>query len=192
MKDYLDIGVDLDGVCYDFVGALRHYLVTHEGFPEYDLGESTSWNFFKDNWNMSTSDFLKFFAAGVDAGIVFIHGEAMEGCAETITRLRERGHKVHIVTHRSVGTLSVASTDAWLRREGIPFDTLCFSEDKTIVKTDIFIEDKVENFCALERAGVDAVLMNQKWNAHHPTQYRVNNWKEFGNFVDARAAVYSG
>lgn len=178
----MKIGVDLDGVVYDFVDSLREYLVTHCDFPRYDLGESTSWEFFKDNWGMELADFLRHFEDGVNADVVFTHGEPEPYSVDTIALLRDEGHSIHIVTHRELGC-SVENTARWLRKHGVKYDTLSFSKDKTVVPVDVFIEDNMGNFTALEQAGVRSVLMNRPWNQDLQTDYRVNNWLEFYEFV---------
>jgi 5'(3')-deoxyribonucleotidase len=178
------IGVDMDGVIYSFVDSLRHYLVTHKGFEKYDLGESTSWNFFKDNWGMSTVDFLQHFEDGVNAGVVFLHGKPEEGAMKHMRQLREDGHTIHIVTHRSVGKKSIQNTGEWLHREHIEFDEITFAQDKTTVRDlDVFIEDNIENFLTLEQAGVRSVIMDRPWNRELDTPFRVNGWEEFYHMI---------
>lgn len=182
------IGVDLDGVCYDFVESLRHYLVTKEGFDPYDLGESTTWEFFRENWGMSLEDFLMYFADGVNAGVVFLHGEAEIGARDNIEKLRDDGHEIHIITHRSVGTKSVQNTGEWLQREGIEHDTLTFARDKTVIYTDIFLEDNVDNFLELEKNGSRPFIFDRPWNQHLETDWRVKSWDDFYSNVTSMAS----
>jgi 5'(3')-deoxyribonucleotidase len=158
-------------------------LVEHKGFPEYQLKDSTTWNFFKDDWGMELDEYLQHFADGVDAGIVFLHGPAEEGAVKYIKKLREDGHTIHIVTWRAMGTKSIQNTGEWLHREGIEFDTLTFAKDKRVVPTDIFIEDNMDNFKSLEAHGVRAVIMDRPWNCELETEWRVKNWAEFYNLV---------
>lgn len=179
----MKIGIDLDGVCYNFTDSLKKYLVEHEGFPEYELGETTTWNFFKDDWGMSLEDYLMYFERGVDAGIVFLHGEPHLDCVDVLNRLREDGHTLHIVTWRQVGQRSVHNTSDWLLREKIPYDTLTFAKDKTILPVDIFIEDNMDNYTSLCESGVRAVLMDRPWNHDLTDAVRVQNWNEFYEFV---------
>jgi uncharacterized HAD superfamily protein len=177
------IGIDLDGCAYDFTRALRHYLVEHEGYNPMDLPDSTCWDFFLHDWNMTLENYLRHFAAGVDAGVIFLHGEAEQDAAKYISQLKRDGHQIHIVTHRQIGTKSISNTGEWLAREGIEFDTLTFAKDKTVLPTDFFIEDNVDNFLALEAAGTRVVLMDRPWNSHHDTPYRVSGWAEFYDFI---------
>lgn len=176
----LDIGIDLDGVCYDFVESLRHYLITHEDFIHEELPETTTWNFFEDNWNMDLETYLEHFRNGVDAGVVFLHGPPHDGCKETLEKFMEDGDSLNIVTHRrSAGQRPVHNTIDWLQREEIPFTNLTFAKDKTVVRNDVFIEDNVDNFLDLEAAGVRAYIMDRPWNQHLDTPYRVYGWEDF-------------
>jgi uncharacterized HAD superfamily protein len=177
------IGVDLDGVCYDFAGSLKHFLVEHEGFNPDDLGDPTCWEFYDKDWGLHLNEFLEHFAEGVDRGIVFVHGDPHQGTVETLTRLKDDGHTIHIVTHRQVGQLSTENTMYWLKKHGIPHDTITFSKDKTIVNNDYFIEDNVDNHLSLEAAGVRSVLMDRPWNEHHNTWARIRNWDEFYEWI---------
>lgn len=177
------IGVDLDGVCYGFTDSLRRYMVDHKGYDPKDLPDSTCWDFHKVDWGWTTAEFLEHFAAGVDAGVVFLHGDPEEGAVKYIQQLKNDGHTIHIITHRAVGTKSVQNTGEWLAREGIVFDSLTFSADKTIVKTDFFIEDNVDNYNALEEAGVEVVLYDRPWNQYAEHAYRVSGWEDFYQFV---------
>ena len=180
----LQLGIDLDGVVYNFVDALREYLVQQRGFPRYELGESTSWNFFKDNWGMDTQTFLSLFRDGVQSGHIFVTGEPEPGSIEALTTLREAGHSIHICTYRTIGPRAIPSTVAWLDIHGVPYDTITFAEDKTIIKADAFVEDKVENFEALEGVGTRSIIFDQKWNAHLDTEWRARNWKQVQRMVE--------
>jgi 5'(3')-deoxyribonucleotidase len=182
----MNIGIDLDGVCYDFTESLRTYLIEHRDFAKEALPDTTTWNFFEDDWNMDLETYLGLFADGVDAGVVFLHGPPHEGCVEVLEKLRADGHRLNIVTHRmSAGTKPVHNTIDWLQREGIPFDGLTFDSDKTVVNNDIFIEDNVDNFLSLEHAGVRSFIMDRPWNQYLDTKYRVYSWYEFYSRVDA-------
>lgn len=180
----LNIGVDLDGVCYDFGSAFRKFLVTVHGFDPITLPTPTTWDFFSEQWGISDSQFFKYYAEGVDTGHILWEGRPHPGCVEVIGKLRQDGHSINIVTHRTVGKEAVRATMHWLQSNKISYDSITFAADKTIVKNNIFIEDNVENFVALENAGVRSVLMDQAWNTYFKTQYRVFDWDEFYTFVN--------
>jgi uncharacterized HAD superfamily protein len=97
-----------------------------------------------------------------------------------MNRLREDGHTLHIVTYRTVGRRATQNTMEWLQRESIPYDSITFSKDKTIVNNDFFIEDNLDNFHALNRAGIVCYLMDRPWNEiENVYNRRVSGWEDF-------------
>lgn len=191
----LDIGVDLDGVAYPFTEALRHYLIEHEGFEPSSVeggghdAEESCWDFYKKYWNMSTKDFLKYSDEGVDAGVVFLHGDPFPGTVETLNSLKDKGHRIHIITNRSFGKRSHHNTSDWLFQHEIPYDSLSFSPSKTLFRTDIFVDDYEMNFKELWEVGIECWLYDRPWNKHvDDNGYRVYSWKDFEEAVDRKAS----
>jgi hypothetical protein len=186
------IGIDLDGVLYDFAASLRRYLfsIDPEGTTAHVHNrEPSQWEFWPE-WNMSYEDWLEACHNGVDAGFVF-QGPARPLAAESVRVIKNAGHEVHIITDRTFGGTPGASawaTREWLNHHRIPFDTLTFSPDKTKVETDKFVEDKLSNYDALVASGSDAYLINRPWNADPPhcgipKRKRINSIAEFAWIV---------
>ncbi|MFK5691265.1 hypothetical protein ACI3EY_16530 [Ornithinimicrobium sp. LYQ92] len=165
------IGIDLDGVCYDFGSSVREYLVRENIRTHQDCPDPLRWEFYED-WGINLREFLDICHAGVDAGIIFTHGDPFPGTREAFERIKDAGHTIHIVTDRSFGKAgaSVAATGAWLHRHDLPFDSLTFSADKTVVKLDAMVDDKLTNFRDLDHAGVPTWLYDRPWN-HTPTEW---------------------
>lgn len=178
------IGIDLDGCCYDFASALRTWLVSRHGYRPQDLPDAEVWDFFKDQWGLSTSDFLAYCAEGVDAGVLFRHGAPFPGAVDALAALKGTGHTLHVVTNRSFGSRSVENTAGWLGEHGIPYHSLTFAADKTTVRTDAFIEDNVENYQALDAIGVRVFLMDRPWNRHLVNARRVASWWDFVRAIE--------
>jgi 5'(3')-deoxyribonucleotidase len=178
------IGVDLDGVCYDFQGSLAAYL--ENAGLEYDTAIAPSrWEFYLD-WGMTMEEFIKHCHDGVDAKFVFNVGKPLDSAESAIKNLRDMGHSVHIITDRSFGKIPAISEDTtreWLNRHHIEYDSLTFSPDKTCVKTDVFIEDKLENYDALDAADVEVYLVNRPWNKRDDNRRRVKDIQEFVSIV---------
>lgn len=164
------VGIDLDGVCYDFSASVREYLCSTIGSHEPGAcADPTRWEFYED-WGLNLNDFLDTCHAGVNAGIIFSHGDPYANVQEAFARIKSAGHSIHIVTDRSFGKngASEAATRAWLDRHGLPFDSITFSADKTIVRIDAMVDDKIANYDALEAAGVDVWLLTRPWNKNAP------------------------
>lgn len=192
----MKIGIDLDGVCYDFVAAFRSY--AHERFdvPYETMPQAVSWDFPVHDWGWDMETFLSRFHQGVTEGDIFWVGAPYKGVAAGIRQLREQGHEVHIVTHReNVGApgTAVVTTARWLAFWGVEYDALHFVRDKTLVAVDVFIEDNVKNFQALWEHGVPSFLRNQPYNTvsrvmpHVPEDtelwWRVDSFEEFAHRV---------
>lgn len=160
------VGIDLDGVVYDFADSLREYLL-HAGLRDAaDMPEPLRWEFYED-WGYSVEEFLDHCHAGVDAGFVFRHGRPFPGVLEAFQRIRAAGHTIHIVTDRSFGTVaggSQAATSEWLQAHGLFYDSLTFTADKTIVCVDTMVDDKLANYDALKAVGVAVYLLTRPWN----------------------------
>lgn len=183
----LRVGIDLDGVCYDFVASLQQYLLTRDLDPQ-QLTDAQRWEFYED-WGLSLEEFLDACHRGVDAGVVFSHGSPFPGTVAALRRLQDAGHELHVVTDRSFGApgASRQATEAWLARHGVPHTSLTISADKTVADVELFIEDRVENYRALDAAGVEVYLLDRPWNQHETTARRVASLDEFADRVIARS-----
>lgn len=170
-KRYLRVGFDLDGVLYNFGESVKRYLDQTEQGHLWKSGPTPApyWDFYKD-WGWNGKQFVEFCDAGADAGVIFT-GPAREDAANLVKAVKALGHTVVIITDRQFGEtpeVSHENTRQWLAKHEIPYDELHFSADKNIVPTDMFIEDKLENYDALTEAGVDAYLVNRPWNDVEP------------------------
>jgi len=176
------VGIDLDGVCYDFAGSLRAYVLDHVRPGDY--AEATRWEFYED-WGYTLAEFLDHCHDGVDAGYVFHRGDPYPNVNEAFARIKAMGHSIHIVTDRSFGQpgASAAATLAWLDRHGLPFDSITFSADKTIAAVDVMVDDKPENYHALTAAGVDCWMLTRPWNQHVDTAHRVLDLLHFSEVI---------
>src|SRR5690606_28750369 len=108
-----------------------------------------------------------------------------------VKAVKNMGHEVIIITDRQFGStpyVSHKNTQNWLKRHDIPFDELYFSADKTCVPTDMFVEDKLENYDALDAAGVDVYLVNRAWNfvEENDNRRRIRHIMQYVDAVQAR------
>lgn len=189
MRTGLDIGVDLDGVCYNFQDSLARYLRYYKIHKEYGytIDEPISWEFYAE-WGMSLEEFLKHCHDGANAGFIFGKGEPHEGSVSSLSFMKAMGNRIHIITDRSFGDTPAVSenlTIDWLDRHGFEYDSLTFSADKTCVKTDFFIEDKLQNYDALDATSCKPYLVNRSWNTLHgdDNRRRVRSIGEFASTI---------
>lgn len=174
------IGIDLDGVVYNFTRAFTQHVGQCK--PNLQSGdpyvEAPTWDWFT-NWPMSRDEFILEMECAVNRRELFWEGDLYEsGIPTYIKRLRRAGHTVHVVTHRFSGRASDA-TWYWLHSKGIWFDSIDFARDKTSVPTDVFIEDNIDNYNALEAKGVKAFLVTRTYNEQHEVKNRVASFGEF-------------
>lgn len=182
----MDVLKDLDGCSFLFAENL-HAGLPKIGIPNADLPCSPqTWDFFKQ-WGWDTAKFLDVCHQLADAGHLFV-GPAEPGAAAAWWRIADAGHKVHVVTDRAFGARggqpSRNATLRYLVDEGFPFHSVTFSADKTVVPCDVGLEDKLENYDALDKAGCEVWLINRPWNRDPGDQRRrVDSVDEFADRV---------
>lgn len=169
------IGVDLDGVTYDYVSALRNRFASY-GKPVDSMPDPHCWNIW-ECWGMEKDDWVKAADRAAVEG-VFHQGTACDGAIEALCKLKKVGHTIHIVTHRELPHAQT-STIGWLNSQGIPYDTLTFSKEKTGFPVDVFIEDNIDNARAVEASGVPCFLLTRPWNKDAEDCRRVDTWEDF-------------
>ena len=185
------IGVDLDGCCYDYTGAVMRYLASI-GQPR-PFPESSEWGWYVA-WGMTDEEFWSHANAGVEAGIIYA-GPFFDGAADALRDLHDAGHELHFKTARWTGDGSRAEelTLDCLAENEIPYDSLTFGHDKTAgPECDLFVEDNVGNYDALEEVGVEPWLITQPYNLDQPggkVRRRVSSLVEFADMVLERVAA---
>lgn len=174
----MKIGIDLDSVMFPFSEAFQE-VAADRGHGDMDL--PTSWRFFED-WGWTEEFWMEEFLAGINEHRLFSRKWPMSNSVEVFNKLKDEGHSLHIVTARTFGTKSMSSTEDWLLKHNIAADSVTFSHDKTVVYTDLFIEDNLANLDALTDAGTVAVAYDQPWNQEFDGP-RVYDWIEFYSFA---------
>jgi FMN phosphatase YigB (HAD superfamily) len=180
------VGIDLDGVCYDFAGSVWRYL-SDIGHTSAEIASKNGnpsdpdiWDFYK-KWGMDLDDFLKHVHEGVDKGHIF-RGPCRLGVKESLNLLLKNGHTIVIVTDRSQGSTpesAKSATKHWLLEHELPYHELHFSVDKTGFDTEYFVEDRIKNYDALEAAGVKTYLVDRPWNQEKDDRRRVDGIRHF-------------
>ena len=182
------VGFDIDGVLYDFADSVVRYLdsigraYTHKD----DADEPHSWEFY-EHWGMDAKTFVQHCHDGADAGYVFCGG-TRPNAVEAVQAVKNMGHEIIVITDRQFGStpsVSHDNTKRWWRENGFPeYDELHFSADKTCAPTDIFVEDKYENYVSLTEAGTICWLINRPWNLHGDAQWRIDDISQYPDLVE--------
>lgn len=185
----MKIGIDCDGVMYDFHTPFLGWLYQTGWFEDRNIPrppvsfEPQHWGFYKE-WGMTEEEFHEQCNISVDYEHLFKVGEPIPGTKRVMDYLKNEGHSLHIITHRHFGERSTHNTVDWLAQYEIPFDTITFAQDKTIVGVDLLLDDYEGNWRSSIRQGIPCVLMDQPWNRHVTTARRVAGWEEFASMID--------
>lgn len=183
------VGFDSDGVLDNFGEGVREALEATDQGHLWKSGPTDKpfWNFYED-WGWNFSQFKELVDWGVDEGIIF-SGHWRDHAVTTIDRIRAMGHKIIIITDRSFGSDPKNSRKNTMRafhEAGIVYDEIRFSPDKTIVPTDTFVEDKLENYDALVNNGTATWLINRHWNEvpGGDARNRINCVSEYADAIE--------
>jgi uncharacterized HAD superfamily protein len=191
----LRIGVDLDGVLYQWEKTarymLRHVLPNSPYSDDGPLGVTqTHWNYIRDNISPEHDKWL--WREGVRLGL-FRHGHLYPGSIEAVRELAAIG-EVIIITHRP--KQAVCDTLAWLAYQQFPLSgvhLLTNQEPKSSVRPmcNVYLDDKPANCWDLaENTQAQLVaLFERPWNVGpqpwRPGLLRVHSWREFIDAVRA-------
>jgi 5'(3')-deoxyribonucleotidase len=182
-------GVDLDGVCADFVGGLRPLAAEWLGRDLEELPLEVSYGF--PEWGLGGGQYEKLHRWAVLKRDLFLNLPLIPGAAPTLRRLSEEGIHIRIITHRlyveRTHQEATGQTVEWLDRFDIPYWDLCFMRDKTAVGADLYIEDTPRNVHELSSGGADVILFSASSNREFVFSPRADNWDEVYRLVASYA-----
>lgn len=190
--DAVRIGVDIDGVMYQWSKTARYML--REILPDSPytkagpMGqEATSWDYISSN--VAPKHWKWLWVEGVRLGL-FRYGHLYPGTIKAIRELAELG-EVIVITHRP--QQAVNDTLAWLSYQNLPLAGVHILTDQAPKSTvrpqcDAYIDDKMENCHDLAK-NTNArlvALMDRTWNQTDEGRAvtRVRSWREFINLVE--------
>lgn len=179
------VGVDLDGVCSDYVAGLRPYAASYLGVEETALPAPESYNLVKAGWPFQdTRDYLACHRLAVEDGL-YARLPEIPGAAEGVRKLSAAGAHVRVVSHRLfIGGLHhrvVTDTATWLENVGIPYMSLCLTGLKDSVGAHVYVEDSGENIKQLQAMGMRVFCFDQPYNQNVVGAPRLLDW---GNAAD--------
>jgi hypothetical protein len=155
------IGSDVDDVLYGWYRA-AHQICESAGIT--NGVTPTQWAV-QDDYGCSKELWLETL---VNAGDTLYYFDPMPGVLEALNRIVDAGHDLVLITARGSfgpnGEQIKEWTRAWMEYWEIPGDII-FSPDKTVFKTDWFLDDRADHVDALLAVGTKARLHDQPWNA---------------------------
>lgn len=189
----LRLGIDLDGVTYEFWAAFRAWVAFRLNRALVDLPRALRWNFYAD-WGISDAQFEDLLAEGIAHGRLFAVGDPVEGAVEGLQALAA-DHEIVVITHRNrfgLSDIAHRATRHWLTAHDIPYAELHLCGTKTGFGVDLHLDDSPEVLTRLHNEGVRAVAFDQPWNSHVTDVERVHGWSEFVALVNRVASENAG
>jgi 5'(3')-deoxyribonucleotidase len=178
-------GVDLDGVCADFIGALRPIAAEWLGIRVDELPERVTYGF--SEWKLDRAgkyeDLHRFAVIQRD---LFRNLNPIEGAPAVLRRLSARKVRIRLITHRLYIKYfhqeAITQTTEWLEHHGIPYWDLCFMRDKAAVGADLYIEDSPDHVQTLREDGHKTIVFTNSTNKGLPGP-RADSWLEVESLV---------
>jgi 5'(3')-deoxyribonucleotidase len=179
------LGVDLDGVCADFIGALRPVAAEWLGVRVDELPEKVTYGL--PEWKLEQAgkyeDLHRFAVIQRD---LFRNLNPIEGSPAVLRRLSARNIRIRLITHRLYIKYfhqeAITQTTEWLEHHGIPYWDLCFMRDKAAVGADLYIEDSPDHVQRLREDGHKTIVFTNSTNAGLP-EPRADSWLEVEGLV---------
>lgn len=182
------IGIDIDGVCYQWTKTARYML--REVLPnspytkDGPLGrECTEWDYIKHNVAPKHNTWL--WNEGIKLGL-FRHGHLFPGTIKALRKLDTLGDLI-AVTQRPLR--AAEDTYAWIAYHRLPFKEVHIlqGEPKTrIIPCQAFIDDKPENCYDIASAwGWMVAMPDRPWNQGYENAAveRIFSWDQFIDMV---------
>lgn len=159
-----DVMVDLDGCAAIFYDAFLAWAMERDESVHHL--DDIDWYFYRQ-WGWDDQRFVSMLNLFSEDGM-FGDLDLYPGTVEAWEVLPTIAN-VHVVTDKPDSAWH--DTAYWLNSNGLHYDSLTFSRDKTAFKQFgpgpyLAIDDRVENVQAMRDAGIDAYLMDRPWNSH--------------------------
>ena len=175
----LHIGIDVDGVLADYMGAAAHMGRAH-GHTIVDTTPST-YGLVEPGWFPD--------AEAAAAVMQAVHRDGLASLAlldatapPAVQELRAAGHRVTVVTARHPEPDGRSILTRWLHQHGIDFDELHFETLKSRSGCDVYLDDAPHNIAEIRAAGRHAVVRDTTYN-RHVDGHRVSSLAEFAAMV---------
>lgn len=169
----LDIGIDVDGVLRDtFKGIAKAYFLKG-GHKLYSLKDFKDYDFTK---LMNIDDKKKFF---INNAKTIFYDTPKKKHTNYLNEIAEENN-IHIITSQFKGLEGL--TLEWLHKNRIPYDSINFTWDKSLIDVDIMLDDLPYN---LKKFNGDTigVCYTAPYNYLGWEGLRVNNMKEFSKLI---------
>ena len=183
------IDIDLDGVCADYITAMRTICAKEFNTPEESIPEPDTYNLASAaGWPIRDSKtFLQIHTKAV-ADHLYRKIPILPGTKEALNYLSDSGFHIRIATHRLISSglhqIIVSDTAAWLEEHHLPYMSLCFVGPKDTLDANLHIEDSPSVASDLVRANQQTVLMDRAYNRSVTGVLRTHSWDELTRAIE--------
>ena len=181
------IGLDLDGVCYEWQRTYMYMLRAYRGYSRdlmSDIESWTHWNWHKENVSKQDNDWM--WSEGIRLGL-FRYGHLYPGTVKAVNELSSLGDVV-VITSRP--KRAAQDTFDWISYNKLPVQEVHITNggNKSDIKPvcDVYIDDGPHVIDDLiDNTPSAALLWDRPWN-RTPSRCtaRVSTWDEVLNFVE--------
>lgn len=192
----LRIAVDLDNTSGEYTGALRKFAANYAGISEAEVDTKfpavLDYTMENNGWHgMDTREqFFAIHSRAVEDGM-FAELEAYENVSEVLWRAHDKGHHIRIVTARFLKPGDryqvIKTTGEWLDKNEIPVDDIAFTDQKTDIDADVYIDDSPSNIRKLRAAGKTVIIFDQQYNRDFDG-LRAKTWLEVEEILNDLSA----
>lgn len=192
----ITIGVDIDEVLAHYLDGLRHHINTkfELNLSDTELDEKfpldVSYGF--DEWDIiqgNRDKFIEVHAQAVKEGI-YANLTMVADAKKYVNKLKADGHHIRIITSRFVqkwqNSIVMKDTSNWLDEQGIKYDDIVFTEKKTDIRADIYIDDSPKNILAFQECNANYIIFDMGYNRNLEGT-RVHSWAEAYEMLTAFA-----
>lgn len=182
----ITLAVDLDEVCFDYLGELRSILIDiGYKLPE---GQATSWSLVESGWVKTNEEFTQLHAKAVQGGL-YKRLKLLPGAHEMLWELVKAGYEINFITSRFVVNkqhqIVVQQTAEALDLHDLPYSNLLFLKEKTRFLADGYIDDGPHNITPLREADRFVIKINQPYNTEL-SKPEAKNWWNARNVLKAQ------
>lgn len=177
----MNIAIDIDDTLTDSFDYFLPFVAEYFGADENELrSKGISYSTLPEAWKIDEIGFCKTYFDHVVVDTPF-----KPDAAVGVRRLRERGHRIVIITGRTADfyTDPYKTTEEELAKGGIVYDKLICTLDKAgaclAEDISVLIDDLPANCAAVAKSGIVAIVFNSKGNQNMKTEFpRVSDWSE--------------
>ncbi len=177
-------GIDLDGVCFDFLNPFRIHL--NEKFGS-DLEEEdiTEYNWYKNTDKFDKDDFFREFHKFGKAG-AYRNFEIIPGAIDALEKIVNAGHEIFYITNRPAytkqDTVDIMEEHKLPHRENLFYANGDKAPIVNDLNIDVFVDDSSRILGNLvENTGVKIYCMHFTHNrdVEHERITRIKDWDDF-------------